>query len=131
MGFLVSLDICNHLAYFTLMISKGALANHKKKLEEEKATLEQEIKELEKTPEFGDDTTDFNAEEADEAEAVSTNVALMQPLKERLLDVNDALSKIINGGYGVCEKCHTEIDEELLSVNPESRLCRNCKLKSN
>lgn len=112
------------------MISKEALTKYKNILDDEKMTLEQEIKELEKTPEFGDGAADLSAEESDEAEEISNNIALMQPLKERLEEVNDALSKIINGGYGVCEKCHNEIDEELLSVNPESRLCRNCKMNS-
>lgn len=113
------------------MISKERIDNYKKKLEDEKATIEQELKELEKAQDFGENAPDFNAEEADEAESASTNVALMQPLKERLIEVEDALSKIINGGYGVCEKCGSEIDEEVLGVNPESRLCRSCKLKSN
>ena len=109
------------------MISKQAQDLYKRKLEEELAILEQDLKELEKTPDFGDDATDLGAEEADEAEETSTNIALMQPLKERLQEVNDALSKIINGGYGICEKCKAEIEEKLLEVNPESRLCRNCK----
>lgn len=112
------------------MISKEAQENYKRKLEEEKVSLEQELKELERAQDFGEDASDFNAEEADEAESASTNAALMQPLKERLIEVKDALSKIINGGYGVCEKCGSEIDEELLGVNPESRLCRSCKLRS-
>jgi len=113
------------------MISKEALTNYKQKLEEEKTILEQELKDLEEAPDFGGDSTDIGTEEADESEAVGTNMALMQPLKERMAEVNDALSKIINGGYGVCENCKSEIDEELLNVNPESRLCRNCKLTEN
>lgn len=110
------------------MISKDSLTNYKKGLEEEKTILEQEIKDLEVAPDFGGDSTDIDTEETDESEVTSTNIALMQPLKERFQEVNDALSKIVNGGYGVCEKCKKEIDEELLGVNPESRLCRDCKL---
>jgi len=111
------------------MISQEKLQAYKKKLGEEKTTLEQELKELEKTPDFGDDTADLNEEEADEAEEFSKNIALMQPLKERLIEVEDALSKIVNGGYGACESCGKEMSEEMLAVNPESRLCKECKLK--
>ncbi len=111
------------------MISKDSLTNYKIKLEDEKAILEQEIKDLEQKPDFGGDSVDIETEESDESEVISTNLALAQPLKERLSEVNDALSKIVNGGFGVCEKCKNEIDEELLSINPESRLCRKCKLE--
>lgn len=113
------------------MISKELLDNYKKKLEEERAVLEEELRELEKAPDFGDSAADLETEEVDEAEEFATNLAMIQPLKERLIEVEDALSKIINGGYGVCEKCDSEIDEKLLGVNPESRLCKNCNLKRN
>ncbi|MDP1688698.1 MAG: TraR/DksA C4-type zinc finger protein [bacterium] len=111
------------------MISKEALTNYKSILEDEKTILEQEIKDLEIAPDFGGNSTDIDTEESDESEAMGTNIALMQPLKVRLQEVNDALSKIVNGGYGVCEACKKEIDAELLGVNPESRLCRECKLR--
>lgn len=110
------------------MISKEALTNYKAILEDEKTILEQEIKDLETAPDYGGDSIDIDTEETDESEVTSTNIALMQPLKVRLQEVNDALSKIVNGGYGICEACKKEIDGELLTINPESRLCRECKL---
>ncbi len=113
------------------MLPQEKLSQFKRKLEEEKAAVEQEIKELEKAPDFGDSAADAEAEEVDEAEEWSTNAALAQTLKERLREIDNALSKIVNGEkYGVCEKCGKDIEVELLEVNPESELCRECKLSS-
>ncbi|MBI2035345.1 MAG: hypothetical protein HYT12_01535 [Candidatus Liptonbacteria bacterium] len=113
------------------MIPQEKLNQLKQKLEGEKETIEQEIKELEKAPDFGDSAADPEAEEVDEAEEWSTNNALSQNLKVRLLEINSALSKIINGGeYGICEKCGKEMEIGLLEIDPESRLCKECKLNT-
>lgn len=108
------------------MLPPQKIDHLKKKLEDERSAVSLEIKELEKVPEMGTDV-DHLEEEADETEDFGGNLSMMQALKERLLDINDALDKIAQKKYGVCENCGQEIDEELLEVNPESRLCRNCK----
>lgn len=111
------------------MLNETDIAGFKQKLEEERRQIELEIKNLEKVPEFGSDVTDFNEEEADEAEEFSTNLGIKEPLKARLKDIQDALKKITSHIYGRCEKCGEEIASELLRVNPESRLCQKCKLE--
>ena len=112
------------------MLSETQISEFKKKLEEEGASIEREIKGLEKVPEFGTDVTDYNEEEADEAEEWSTNIGIAEPLKERLREVKTALGKIAEGHYGKCESCGEEIGVAVLSINPESRLCQECMLKA-
>lgn len=110
------------------MIPEEKISEFKKQLLDERSAIEREIKELEKVPDFGSDVTDVNEEEADEAEEFSTNVGIAATLNERLSNINSALEKISNRTYGQCEKCGKEINSALLTINPESRLCAECKL---
>jgi len=45
----------------------------------------------------------------------------------RLHDVTDALTRIENGTYGVCEGCETPIPKKRLEVFPAARYCIECK----
>lgn len=103
------------------------LKEYQAKLQKEKAMISEEIKENEKPVDFGSDIDHFE-EESDEAEETSNQIAVAQDLKSRLDDIEVALEKIREGKYGICEKCGREIEEEILDVDPESRLCKNCKL---
>ncbi|SHJ04093.1 TraR/DksA C4-type zinc finger protein [Lutispora thermophila] len=42
-------------------------------------------------------------------------------------EVNEALRKIENGTYGICENCGKEIAEERLDIIPYARLCISCE----
>jgi RNA polymerase-binding transcription factor DksA len=44
----------------------------------------------------------------------------------KLENIENALSKIENGNYGICEECKQQIDEERLDILPETNLCSNC-----
>ncbi|HEY4523949.1 MAG TPA: TraR/DksA C4-type zinc finger protein [Candidatus Paceibacterota bacterium] len=111
------------------MLNDTEIATFKQKLEEERKQIELEIKNLEKSPDFGSDVTELNDEEADEAEEFSTNVGIADTLKIRLREIEDALKKVRERTYGKCEKCGKDIEPDLLHVNPESRLCKQCKLE--
>lgn len=41
-------------------------------------------------------------------------------------EIDAALQRILDGAYGSCETCHTEIDEARLSALPATRLCAKC-----
>lgn len=111
------------------MITDQALLRElKHTLEAEKEKLEGEIRQLSQPVSFGDDVeSDFQGEEADEAEEFSTRMGEAVSLKERLNDINRALIKIENETYGICENCQKDIELDLLKQNPESRHCRTCK----
>ena len=95
-------------------------------LRAEEKKLEDAVKELGETVDFGSDTDHFE-EEADEAEEFSNRVGQRATFEERLLRVKEALANMEKGKYGVCAKCGGEIEREVLEASPESDLCRACK----
>jgi len=103
------------------------LKKYKAALEKERGLLLIEIKSDESPVDFGSDVDHFD-EKTDEAEELSNHLAASKDLKDRLDEIDTALSKIHSGEYGTCEKCGAKIEEEVLDVAPESRLCKNCKL---
>jgi len=102
---------------------------YKNRLEEQRGRLMREIASEEKPTDFGSDIDD-SSEEASEAEEFANRTALAQTQKNELLEVERALQKIEGGTYGICDNCKNEIEEEALSVAPESALCTNCKKKA-
>ena len=119
------------------MLNKNQLEKLRTKLDTTLVDIKTELGELEdpkgevKPVDFGNDTesTDDAPEEADEAEELSGNAAIVSGLKERLENVQNALRKMNENKYGLCEKCGMEIEETVLEVIPESRLCKMCKQK--
>ena len=96
------------------------------KLVAEKTGIEEQIKKLEKSADFGDET-DHLEEEADETEEIANRLGVETVFKNRLLEVETAIEKIKSGKYGICENCGKEIDFEVLNLVPESKFCRDCK----
>ena len=80
-----------------------------------------------KVADFGDDVTEYEDEEADEAEEFSRRIGITEVLSKRLQDIDDALKKIKEGAYGTCENCEKEISAKTLDADPASRLCLSCK----
>lgn len=107
-------------------MNEASLNKYKKELEKERGLLLMEIKNDEKPVDFGSDV-DHMDEKTDEAEEINNRLAAAQDLKNRLSEIDVALSKIHSGGYGVCERCGAAIEDEVLDVAPESRLCKKCK----
>ncbi|MBI4034239.1 MAG: hypothetical protein HY378_01685 [Candidatus Brennerbacteria bacterium] len=99
----------------------------KKRLIDTKTEISADLEKLKESLELGSDVDHFE-EEADEAEEFAHYVGTKKPLEERLAAVEDALSKMNKGKYGVCEKCDGEIELEVLEAVPESRLCKKCKI---
>ena len=60
-------------------------------------------------------------ENASEVEEYVDNLALEQTLEAQLKDVNDALEKMRQGTYGVCEKTGKEISLDRLEAYPGAR----------
>ncbi|MBU6500474.1 MAG: TraR/DksA family transcriptional regulator [Patescibacteria group bacterium] len=102
------------------------IREYKTRLETERDNILARLKKDIKPEDFGNDVDHYD-EEADEAEEMTNQLALDQDFKNRLEEINEALEKITNGKYGICENCGGEIGDKVLSVSPESRLCQNCK----
>ena len=117
------------------MLTEKNLKDLRQKLDSTLVDIKTELGELEdekgeaKPVDFGSDveSTDDAPEETDEAEEISTNVAIANGLKERLENIENALRKMNKNEFGKCDHCHEDISLEVLTVAPESRLCQKCK----
>jgi len=116
-------------------MEKKLIEDLKKKLETEKETIEKELEMFAsedpknkhnwetKYPNREDGDKE---EEADEVQEYNNNLSLEYSMELKLKDVKNALEKIANGKYGLCEKCGKEIDKERLLACPEAKTCLKC-----
>lgn len=116
------------------MINEEIKSELKAKLEEEKKKLEKELGNIaEPTETSGDFETKFDEigtdkdDNATEVEEYTDNLAVETNLENQLKDVIDALKRMEDGTYGICENCHEEIDVERLKIYPAARVCIKCK----
>jgi RNA polymerase-binding protein DksA len=73
--------------------------------------------------EFGDGFADAGAATAERTEVLG----LVETLKGQLESVDDALRKVDDGTYGLCDRCGRPIPEARLEARPASVLCVDCK----
>ncbi|MDD4900983.1 MAG: TraR/DksA family transcriptional regulator [Patescibacteria group bacterium] len=76
-------------------------------------------------PNYGD-KNDENVQEIDE---YTTNLATEKVLEKLLRDIDNALSRIKQGAYGICKYCKKEIGEKRLLARPMANTCISCKTK--
>jgi len=117
------------------MPKKSAAANRKKFLADQQAALfemknklvaeiDAEVKaEREGNKDEGMDTYDLASEERDR----EINFILSDRERVKSQSIDDALTRIADSSYGVCEACGLEIAEERLRALPFTRLCRDCQ----
>mgnify|MGYP001571082261 CR=1 FL=1 len=101
------------------------LGKFKIQLEKVKREIERRLKILQKPPELGEGSNEDI--ETQESQEFVNRLSIAQSLKMRLLAVTAALLRIGGKRYGLCEKCGKKIEEAVLGVAPESRLCQYCK----
>jgi DnaK suppressor protein len=113
----------------------GRLDTYARLLAEERKRLRQELTEMEqhqvKTEEkpvaeasgYDDDLVDVATETFEREKGM----ALESSVQGLLTMVEEALSKIRQGTYGVCEGCSRPIDANRLRAIPYARLCIRCK----
>ena len=71
----------------------------------------------------GMDTYDLASEERDR----EINFILSDRERVKIKQVDDALDRLNEDTYGMCESCGLEIAEERLQAMPFTRLCRDCQ----
>ncbi|HUY38151.1 MAG TPA: TraR/DksA family transcriptional regulator [Candidatus Binataceae bacterium] len=97
------------------------LAEMKEKLHGE---LESELRtEREGNKDEGMDTYDLASEERDR----EINFILSDRERVKVKQIDDALDRLDDNTYGVCESCGLEVAEERLNAMPFTRLCRDCQ----
>ena len=73
---------------------------------------------------FGFEGTEADPNDvADQIEELATNVPLVEELEDKHTDVSEALDKMDEGIYGLCEECYEPIPLDRLKANPAARTC--------
>jgi DnaK suppressor protein len=110
-----------------MSFSKEQTEELKTKLLEEKKRILFHLKSAKKSSGFGGGAEDPE-DEADETEEFANYLGVEQVEENSIHEIDVALDKMIDGSYGICEQCDQDISYELLSLQPESKLCKQCKL---
>ncbi|TMA37673.1 MAG: TraR/DksA family transcriptional regulator [Deltaproteobacteria bacterium] len=77
----------------------------------------------EQSKDEGMDTYDL----ASDARDREINFILTDREREKLQAIDEALARVEEGSYGVCESCESDIAEGRLEALPFTRLCINCQ----
>ncbi|MFO7807570.1 MAG: TraR/DksA C4-type zinc finger protein [Candidatus Moraniibacteriota bacterium] len=115
------------------MLDKKMQEEFKERLLEEKKKLEKELGRIAYKEEDGDYEAkyeDYGREREDNAEEVedyTNRIGITESLEKDLENVENALQKIKEGTYGICENCNEEVPIERLKVYPAARNCITCK----
>jgi RNA polymerase-binding transcription factor DksA len=54
------------------------------------------------------------------------DLALREKMEEKVAQLEEALARLAEGDYGICESCGQPIDPERLEALPDTLLCINC-----
>ena len=57
------------------------------------------------------------------------SLGLMENESDEIQEIEEALERIKDGTFGLCETCRKKIPKERLRAIPYTRLCVNCKKK--
>lgn len=100
---------------------RGQLIATKSKLLEEMDNEQKAQREGNKDE--GMDAYDLASEERDR----EINFILSDRERSKIKEIDDALARVADGSYGICESCGLEIGEERLEALPFTRVCRDCQ----
>lgn len=103
-------------------------------LQQRKAEIEQVIKQkrdelIIPLGEWSAELSHYDQHPADIASELAqreSNLGILEMLEYELEKVNDALLRLQNGNYGVCESCGQQIEPERLERLVNSTCCANC-----
>ena len=104
----------------------------REKLLERKRKLWREVKGQIKTG-LGESYQDLLATARDEEDQAQVNLleelqfSLIEPKRQELVAIEEALQRLENGTYGECEACGKLIEPRRLEIMPETALCRDCQ----
>lgn len=104
---------------------KFFISKQKSRLLTEEKRLKKELDIDNKFPQYGD-SEEANASEVTE---FTKRQGIEKQLEGELKDVEDALKKIADDKYGICEVCGKKINPERLDAMPSARTCVKCSDK--
>jgi len=111
-----------------LVSRKKFLAAMRKRLETMRSQLANDVdeelrSEREGTKDEGMDTYDLASEER----ARELNSILSDRELTKIREIEEAIERLDDGTFGICEGCGMEIAEARLEAMPFTRLCRDCQ----
>jgi len=111
-------------------IDKKTLVRFKKTLLKEREQIVGEVKQIyESSKEVGQNGIQDIGDEAANIYNKQILLSLNENERMRLQEVDEALDRIENGTYGVCEECGGPIGLKRLEVRPVAKYCVPCKTK--
>lgn len=115
-------------------MKKERLNYFKEKLLAEKALLEEDLRAIahqDKTGDWSvtpiaqeDGAESDEADQADFVEDFESKIGRLGSLEKRYQQINNALSRIEHGTYGICIKSGNPIEEDRLEANPAAETCK-------
>lgn len=119
-------------------LAKTTLERFRKRLEEDKERLEEQVAEYERVLEEARMTESSSDRSPDpgnaEASSMKLEYAKELSIEQNTLDLlskaNRALERVQAGTYGTCESCGKSIPIERLEVLPYSTLCVECAART-
>ena len=116
-------------------MDKEKLERYKKKLLKEKKKREKFLKEdkVGLGTSISDDISELSSYDnhpgdlGSETFEASKNISFRNNDKFAIKKIDDALKKLENGRYGVCERCNGKINEERLDILPCAKFCIDCE----
>jgi DnaK suppressor protein len=100
---------------------RAHLTETKSKLLAEMDTQQKEQREGNKDE--GMDAYDLASEERDR----EIKFILSDRERSKIKEIDDALARLADNSYGICESCGLETGEERLDALPFTKLCRDCQ----
>lgn len=111
-------------------LDKKALSRFKKILLKEREQIVGEVKQTyESSQEVGQDGIQDIGDEAANIYNKQILLSLNESERKRLQEVDEALDRIANGTYGICEECGEPISLKRLEVRPVAKYCVACLSK--
>ncbi len=111
-------------------IDKKTLTRFKKTLLKEREQIVGEVKQIyESSKEMGQDGIQDIGDEAANIYNKQILLSLTENERNRLKEVDEALDRIGNGTYGICEECGGPIGLKRLDVRPVAKYCVPCLTK--
>lgn len=111
-------------------LDKRTLQRLKKSLLKEREEIIGGVKQIsESSKEIGQDGIQDIGDEAANIYNKQILLSLNENERMRLQEVDDALDRIGNGSYGICEECGGSIGLKRLEARPVAKYCVPCKTK--
>jgi DnaK suppressor protein len=108
-------------------LDKKTIAKFKKILLKQREDIVGEVKQMvESSKEMGQDGIQDIGDEAANIYNKQVLLSLNENERTRLQEVDEALDRIENGSYGVCEECGGPISLKRLEVRPVAKYCVPC-----